>query len=106
MTRPLELAAQPEIFNLTLTDANTEYSQALPVGVRKFTIQSRDVSADVKISFVSGESGSKFITILGNASYSENLIHTPVGETLTVYAQTTSTAAPVLELMSWTVDPA
>lgn len=105
MVRILELAAKPEIFNLTLTDANTEYSQVLPVGVRKFTFQSRDINADIKVSFTSGESGTKFLTILGNSSFGENFIEAPIGSALTIYAQTESTGGPILEIITWTIDP-
>ena len=105
MTRLLELAARPVIYNVTLTTANTEVSRALPSGTRKFTIQSRDPTVDVKVAFVSGESGSNFITILGNAAWNEDFIHVPGDFTLTLYMQSTSTAAPIVEIVAWSVNP-
>ena len=105
MTRMLELAAKPEIYNVTLADANTEYSQALPSGVRKFSLQCRDTGVDVKLAFTSGESGTNFITILGNSAYNEDFIYAPADYILTLYMQTESTADPVVEIVAWTIDP-
>jgi hypothetical protein len=105
MTRALELAARPVIYNVTLSSANTEFSRALPAGIRKFSIQCRTTSVDIKLSFVEGESGSTFLTILGNSAYNEDLIHAPIGYTLTLYMQTTSTASPVVEIVAWSIDP-
>lgn len=105
MTRELELAARPVIYNVTLTTANTEVSRVLPSGTRKFTLQCRDTTVDIKLAFVSGESGSNFITILGNAAYNEDFIEVPGGFTLTLYMQSTSTAAPIVEIVAWSVDP-
>ncbi len=105
MTRVLELAARPVIYNVTLTTNNTEVSRTLPSGVRKFTIQCRDSSVDVKLAFVSGESGSNFITILGNSAYNEDFIHAPADFTLTLFMQSTSTAAPIVEIVAWSINP-
>lgn len=106
MTRALELAAKPVIYNVTLTDANTEYSQALPAGVRKFSIQCRNPAVDIKLAFTSGQSGTTYLTILGNSAYNEDFIHAPLGYTLTLYMQSTSTSAPIAEIVAWTIDPA
>jgi len=105
VTRVLELAARPVIYNLTLSSANTEFSQVLPAGIRKFSIQCRDTSVDIKLAFVEGESGTNFLTVLGNSAYNEDLIHAPGGFTLTLYVQSTSTASPVVEIVAWSIDP-
>ena len=44
----------PEIFNLTLTNANTEYSQQLSVGTKYFSAQCR-TAFDVRYAFVTGK---------------------------------------------------
>ena len=44
----------PAIYNVTLTNANTEYSQALPAGVRAFALQPR-TGVDVRFAYVTGK---------------------------------------------------
>ncbi len=44
----------PEIFNLTLTDANTEYEQQLSKGTKHFTVQCR-TAADMRVAFETGK---------------------------------------------------
>jgi len=59
-----------EIFNLNLATANTEFSQALNAnGTKLVSIKSRDPNVDMKFTFVSGESGTKFITIFGGSEW-------------------------------------
>jgi hypothetical protein len=105
MVRAVELAARPVIYNLTLDDANTEYFQELPAGLRKFSIQCRDTTVDIKLAFVEGESGTNFLTVLGNSAYNEDLIYSPLGFTTTLYVQSESTARPVVEIVAWSIDP-
>lgn len=45
---------QPTTVNQTLTDANTEYSVALPAGCRYFRMQCR-TAADVRYAFETGK---------------------------------------------------
>jgi len=47
-------ALTPVLFNTTLTDADTEYSQALPVGTKHFSFQCR-TAFDVRFSFEDGK---------------------------------------------------
>lgn len=42
------------IYNVTCTSANTEYSQALPPNVRSFAVQPR-TAVDVRMAFVTGK---------------------------------------------------
>lgn len=42
------------IYNVTCTSANTEYSQALPPNVRSLAIQPR-TAVDVRVAFVTGK---------------------------------------------------
>jgi len=90
-------AVSPTIYNLTLTNANTEYSQTLPSNTTKYVIQCRS-DDDIKMSFTSGESGTKYITIHGGQSYWEDLIKP---SSLTLYFQS-STAGVVVEIIAWT----
>ena len=89
----------PEIINLTLTDANTEYSQALPAKTVRFCLQARDSSMDLKLAFAAGESGSKYLTIHGGQVYYEDVLSP---ESLTLYLQSPSSGA-VVEILVWRI---
>ena len=87
----------PHVDNLTLTNADTEYSLALPARTVRFSIQARDTSIDIKLAFVAGESGSNFITIHGGQVFYETALSP---DPLTLYLQS-STAGAVVEIISW-----
>lgn len=86
----------PVIYNTTMTSANTEYSQALPSGCTKIMVQCR-TSYDVKITYVSGESGTIYFTIKADDTYWDDNIF---GTKQTLYVQCT-TAGQVLEILAW-----
>ena len=80
-----------------MTSASTEYSQALPDGTVKFTVQCRAAYA-TKLCFTSEASGTTYITIPASGTYCEDGINTS-GRTL--YFQC-GTAAQVMEIIAWT----
>ena len=84
------------IYNLTMTSANTEYSQAFPAGCTKITVQCRD-AYDVKICFTSGQSGTTYWTVKSGGGYWEDHISATL---TTIYAQC-ATAGQVLEIICW-----
>ncbi|MFA5128554.1 MAG: hypothetical protein WC445_01155 [Patescibacteria group bacterium] len=85
------------LYNKTLTLADTEYSQALPTDTRKVLISERSGGADLKLAYVSGESGTKFITIrAGSSKYLEGVYLSGV----TLYMQS-PTAGAVIEIEVW-----
>lgn len=95
----------PEILNVTMTDADTQYSQALPANCKYVSIQTRDGTA-VRIAFETGKvaaSTAPFFTIRANSAYnvpeSINPCLTP-GVALTVYAACAE-AGKILELVCW-----
>ena len=47
---PLGVCGTPTIYNVTLTEADTEYVQHLPVDCRKFTIRARVPGQIIKLS--------------------------------------------------------
>lgn len=107
MTRPLEgpvttirdslLAADtPTMYNKTMTLANTEYSQALPSNVKRFTMKCRTAN-DVQFCYVSGESNTKFMTLPAGMVYWEENLN--VGS-LTLYFRC-AVAAKVIEIIAW-----
>lgn len=86
----------PTIYNIDLTLANTEYSQAITNGAVKITLRTR-LASNLKVSFTATESGVKYITIPPGASYEINTIRT---NNLTLYVQS-DVAANVLEIVEW-----
>jgi hypothetical protein len=87
---------KPQVFNLTLTSADTEYSLTLPENTYKVMMQARG-SADVKFSYVSGESGSTYFTVKSGQTYWDDNINTAS----TMYVQS-GTASTVVEVLTWT----
>lgn len=84
------------IYNLSLSDANTEYSQALMPNTRKFLIKCRG-SQDLKLAFTQNMSGTTFLTIPANTAYYEDFI-TPT--TLTLYIQC-PVPSQFAEIVNW-----
>ena len=84
----------PAIYNLTMTLANTEYSQALPTGTRALTIKNRGHYA-TQFSYTNGASNTTFITIPAGMYYYEEQVNL-TGKT--IYAQCPQ-AAQVLEII-------
>jgi len=105
MTRALELAARPVIYNVPLLEANTEFSQVLPSGTRKFTIQCRNPDVDVRLAFITGTIDTLFVTIPAGGAYNEDLIHVPDDFILTLFFQTNDQFAPIMEIICWSIDP-
>ena len=95
----LEAVAQtPTIYNVDMTTANTEYSQALPANTRKLDIKLRVQNALLKIAFVEGESGTNYIQIsYGSSLHLENVKL----NNIIVYFQSPSNSQ-VCEILAWT----
>ena len=93
----MTIVAKPTITNTTMTDADTEYSYALPDGTRRFSIKLRSLNALLKLAFASGASGTTYITI----QYGESLpILSVKGNGLTLYFQS-PTASQIAEITIW-----
>lgn len=93
-------ATTPNPYNITMTNANTEYSQALPANTKKFTFQCRG-AYDMRYAFTTGKvagSVSPYFTIkAGMNNWEDNLLL----NSKTLYVAC-STAGQVCELMCWT----
>jgi len=85
-----------QIFNIPLGIVNTEQSQVLPNDTKEFIIKSRN-NALIKLSYVMGESGIKYITIKGNAVYTDTNLY----QTQTLYFQSPQTG-DVVEIVAFT----
>ncbi len=90
-----QIVDQPVIKNVTCTLANTEYSQVIPTGTKKFLLKTRAAS-DLKFTFVASGSGSLYATI--PAGSGGLWIDTSKMRGLTVYFQT-PTAGEIVEMI-------
>ena len=84
------------IYNLTLTDANTEYSQALTGYVSQVTLQCR-TAVDVQMAVTSGQSNTTFWTVKSGDAYYEITIG---ASDVTLYFRS-GTAGVVVEIIAW-----
>jgi len=96
---PASMAGAPTLYNITLTIANTEYSQALPANTKKFTVQIRD-GTSFRLAFVTGKVATPtepYLSIGANSAYWEDNIQP---STLTLYLACGS-ADKTAEIVCW-----
>lgn len=90
------MLAKPTINNTAITNANTEYNYTFPAGTRAFSIKLEALNALLKVAFVSGESGTTYITV----PYGESLkMEAKVGGS-TIYFQSDK-ASQVAQIETW-----
>jgi len=92
----------PTVYNVTCTNADTEYSQALPVNCRKFELQAR-TEAILRFAFVTGKVATPVAPWLtlkaGDYYYSPDMMQTASPSTLFVASPMAGT---VVEILAWT----
>jgi hypothetical protein len=91
--------ATPIEYNVTLTLANTEYSQALPAGTRKVVFRCRS-AADVRYAWVTGKVAgltAPYQTLKTGAEYATDGINL-TGRTLYLAS---ASAGVVVEIEAW-----
>lgn len=86
----------PYLYNVTMTLADTEYSQVLPSQTKKFCIKCRG-EYDIKLAFTAEASGTTYLTVPSGQCYWDDLVRDAV---LTLYFQC-GTAAQVAEITAW-----
>ena len=94
----LSIALTPAIYNVTMTSADTEYSQALPTNTKKFLIHTRD-GTTFRLAFVTGKVAmptAPYFTVLANDIYYED----DIKATPTLYFGCAS-AGKVIEIIAW-----
>lgn len=99
MTYPVET---PTVYNITLTNADTEYSQLLPSSAREIRFRCRDDSVDVRFAFETGKVASPtspYLTLPAGCDYYSD--KNDLTATI-IYFSATSNASPVVELEVWT----
>ncbi|MBA7700768.1 hypothetical protein ES703_109492 [subsurface metagenome] len=99
LPKKVNKATTPVIYNVTMTDADTEYSQVLPANTKKYTIQTRDGTA-FRMAFVTGKVATPtepYLTIGTDGFHHEDLIE-PASLTLFFAC---GEAAKVAEIIAW-----
>lgn len=89
----------PTITNTTIALANTEETFSLPAGTKRFLLKTRTPNVKMQLSYVSGQSGTTYLTILPGTYYLEDGVD--AGASLTLYIQSNKDST-VVELLSWT----
>ena len=95
----VQRATTVAIYNVTMTNADTEYSQALPADCKKFLIHTRDGTA-FRIAFVTGKVAgptAPYFTVPTNGIYNEDGIQPA---TLTIYFACAA-GGKVVEIIAW-----
>jgi hypothetical protein len=90
----------PTVYNVTLTNANTEYSQALPANTREFRFRCR-TTFDIRYTFVTGKVATPtepYLTLPSGSDYFGDWTNLT---SVTIYFAS-STAGVVVELEVWT----
>jgi hypothetical protein len=64
----IEAASNPNIVNLPMAIASTEYSYAISAGTKQLSIRARQ-KAKLRMAFVSGDTAIKFVTIENGCNY-------------------------------------
>lgn len=85
-----------KIYNETIASANVEQSLALDAQIFGYMIKVRGSSAELKLSHVSGESGTKYLTIPKTAVHTDEHSY----QNLTLYFQSPGAGA-VVEVVTW-----
>lgn len=96
------MAQSPTPFNVTLTSANTEYSQVLPADCRRWSMQCR-TAYDVRFAFVTGKvagSTAPFLTMKSGGNFDDQPLPGESVGTQTVYLASAQ-AGVVVEILCW-----
>ncbi len=84
------------VINKTLTNANTEYSQAIPDETRQLFISERSGGANVKVAMNANGSGTTYFTVKTGSTITLDKTYL---KSKTLYMQST-TAGAVVEILS------
>lgn len=96
-TAEKDTVKDPIIENISIPTKNIEQSHQLPASTRRFKLWSRS-RASLKISFIAGDTGTDFITVISGNKYKE--VGLDPTQTYTVYFQSTKDN-DVLEVLTW-----
>lgn len=91
------LVDTPAISNTTLGAADSESAIGLPAGTKRFLLRARG-QAKLQLAYVSGQSGTTYMSLMPGAVYREQQIDSSASVTLYVQSNKAST---VVELVTW-----
>lgn len=95
----IKQATTPTIYNVTMTNANTEYSQPLPANTKKYLIHTQDESA-FRLAFVTDKVATPtapFLTIPASARHWEDNVL--LASTTLYFAS--SSSGKIIEILAW-----
>lgn len=93
----LTAAGDPQISNISMPLAATEYSVTIPAGTRQYVIKLRSGSK-FNLAYILGNSGTTYIEIPRNCFYAESDINLLAAKTLYLQAPV---AGQTLEVLTW-----
>lgn len=88
-------ATVQKVYNETIALADTEQSLVMPTNILGYLIRTRGIG-ELKLTHASGESGTKYVTIPGGASFSNDKAF----ESITLYFQSPS-IGEIVEVVAW-----
>ena len=97
----IELATTPVLYNVTMTNINTEYSQALPANTKMFEFGCRETGFDVRYAFETGKvaaSTQPYKTLPAGVIKTVDRLNL---SSVTIYIAC-STAGKIMEIEAWT----
>ena len=95
------VVSSPTIYNVTLTTADTEYSQAMPANCRRFEFQCR-TEHEIRFAFVTGKvagSTAPYATLKAGDYYESGAINQGASPSTLHFAS--ATAGVVIEVLTW-----
>jgi len=98
---PVSESENPTIYNVVMTNADTEYSQALPAGTKKFSLKMRQIDTAFRIAYVAGKVAAPtepYYTIPITGEYYEDKLNLAA---VTIYFACAS-AGKTIEITVWT----
>lgn len=90
-------ARTPTISNVTTVVAGTEYSHTFQNDTKRFILKARGQNSILQIAFISGQTGTTFITLYQGVVYSEEDLDL---QGLTIYFQSNK-AGEIVEILEW-----
>ena len=95
------ITAMPTVYNVTLTNANTEYSQAMVANCRRFEFHTR-TDVVIRFAFVTGKVAVPtvpWMTLKSGVAYDSGMISQGAAPS-TIYLAS-ATAGTIVEIISW-----
>ncbi len=96
-----QISTTPVIYNVTMTNADTEYSQALPAGTKRFSAQIIEVDQPFRLAYVTGKVATPTSPWYTNQKAKEYYEDTLLLAAETLYFAC-SDAGNIVQIIAWT----